>query len=111
MSGRAWRWRFLLAFLILSSPLGAQEPTVPESAAVPRRLPGLEAEGGILLPNQWSLRPAGQQIKLGDFPVNIALHPTDPWAAVLHAGFGEHEVAIVDLKRRRVVSHASLPQT
>ncbi len=29
----------------------------------------------VLLPNQWSLRPAGRQVPLGDFPVNIAMHP------------------------------------
>ena len=38
-------------------------------------LPGYRPDGSILLPNQWSLRPAGRQIELGDFPVNIALHP------------------------------------
>jgi sugar lactone lactonase YvrE len=54
--------------------------------------------GGVVrLPNQWSLRPAGKQVPVGDFPVNIALHPTEPWLAVLHAGYGTHEVAILDL--------------
>ena len=46
------------------------------------RLPGMQASGLTLLPNQWSLRPAGAQIKLGDFPVNVALHPTQPFAAI-----------------------------
>ena len=35
----------------------------------------LMANGSIQLPNQWSLRPAGKQLSLGDFPVNLALHP------------------------------------
>ena len=61
-------------------------------------LPGMQAGGKILLPNQWSLRPAGKQLKMGDFPVNIALHPTEPFAAVLHAGYGDHEVVIIELK-------------
>jgi hypothetical protein len=38
-----------------------------------RMLPGLQHDGSTLLPNQWSLRPAGKQIELGDFPVNIAV--------------------------------------
>ncbi len=54
--------------------------------------------------------PAGAQIAVGDFPVNIALHPKDPWAAVLHAGFGTHEIVIVDLKEGKVVSRVVLPQ-
>jgi DNA-binding beta-propeller fold protein YncE len=83
--------------------LQSPEPKVP-------RLPGMQRSGLTLLPNQWSLRPAGSQIKLGDFPVNVALHPKAPFAAVLHAGYGEHEIAVVDLKLNRVVSRASLPQ-
>jgi DNA-binding beta-propeller fold protein YncE len=68
-------------------------------------------EGGtVVLPNQWSLRPAGRQLALGDFPVNLALHPDGRWLAVLHAGYGEHEVAIVDLKRQKIVSRATLDQ-
>lgn len=80
-------------------------------SAKPIRLPGLQAAGDILLPNQWSLRPVGKQIKLGDFPVNIALHPREPWAAVLHSGFGDHEIVIVDLKRNRVTSRVNLEQS
>ena len=77
----------------------------------PRRLPGMQREGDVLLPNQWSLKPTGKQIKLGDFPVQIALHPDQPWAAVLHAGYGTHEIATVDLRRQQVVSRVAIPQT
>src|SRR5579875_2972656 len=60
-------------------------------------LPGLEPGGVVRLPNQWALRPAGKQLPLGDFPVNLALHPSGRWLAVLHAGYGTHEVVIVAL--------------
>jgi hypothetical protein len=75
-----------------------------------RRLPGQQSGGEVLLPTQWSLMPAGKQVALGDFPVNVALHPKEPWAAVLHAGFGAHEIVIVDLKKGKVVSRVVLPQ-
>jgi YVTN family beta-propeller protein len=78
--------------------------------AAVRRLPGQQSNGEVLLPTQWSLLPAGGQIALGDFPVNVALHPKEPWAAVLHAGFGDHEIVIVDLKEGKVVSRVVLPQ-
>jgi DNA-binding beta-propeller fold protein YncE/phospholipase C len=74
-------------------------------------LPGYRADGSILLPNQWSLRPAGRQIEMGDFPVNIALHPGGGFAAVLHSGHGRHEVVVVDLKREKVVSRAPLQES
>src|SRR5262245_26513186 len=67
----------------------------PTRTGEPRRLPGMQPGGSILLPTQWSLRPTGDQINVGDFPVNVELHPGGRWAAVLHAGYGEHEVVIV----------------
>jgi DNA-binding beta-propeller fold protein YncE len=75
-----------------------------------RMLPGMQAGGSVLLPNQWSLRPAGKQMKLGVFPVNIAVHPSGRWLAVLHAGFGQHEVIIVDLARRAITDRAEMKQ-
>ena len=59
--------------------LAAEDP-----AAAPH-WPGVQADGRTLLPNQWTLEPAGKQIPLGDFPVHIALHPSGAWAAVLVA--------------------------
>lgn len=97
----------LLASLLVGVVAEAQES--PEPAA-PLRLPGLRDNGQILLPNQWSLRPAGKQIVLGDFPVQIAVHPQLPLAAVLHAGYGEHEVVVVKLPGGEIVSRASVPQ-
>jgi sugar lactone lactonase YvrE len=57
------------------------------------------------------LRPVGKQLVLGDFPVNLALHPGGRWLAVLHAGYGEHEVIIVDLQREKIATRVAIPQT
>src|SRR5689334_12242253 len=110
---------FAVAFLLgicafLAAKLGAtqetKEGTIPPAsksrsslspAAPPRFLPGVQPGGSVLLPNQWSLRPAGKQVVIGDLPVNVALHPGGRWLAVLHAGYGEHEVMIVDLQREK----------
>jgi DNA-binding beta-propeller fold protein YncE len=81
------------------------------SAALAVDLPGLRPDGSVLLPNQWSLRPAGRQIALGDFPVNLALHPAGQFAAVLHSGHGQHEIAVVDLRQEKIVSRAPLHET
>ena len=88
------RFAVLLSAVAVSVSVLAEEPT-GDPKRTPVVLPGMQASGKILLPNQWSLRPAGKQLKMGDFPVNIALHPTEPFAAVLHAGYGDHEVVIV----------------
>jgi len=97
-----------IAVLILTATAAAQEKNA--ATHEPRRLPGMQASGQVLLPTQWSLDPAGKQLKLGDFPVNIALHPKEPLAAVLHAGYGEHEIVLVDLKEYRIVSRAAIPE-
>ncbi len=93
-------------------PAKDEPKPVAEPKPLDRVLPGLRKDGSVQLPNQWSLRPAGRQLELGDFPVNIALHPTGEFAAVLCAGFREHEVIVVDLNpvRTRVVSRAPIEQ-
>ncbi len=113
--------------LLASAPAGSQEQAAsqparetqpqqepgrdqPTAGSGPRVLPGMQESGKILLPNGWSLKPAGKQIKLGDFPVNIALHPQGRYAAVLHAGFGEHEVRILDLTSQKVLSQVVVDQ-
>ena len=80
------------------------------AAKSPVVLPGLQRDGSVLLPNQWSLRPVGRQINVGDFPVNIALHPDGAFAAVMHSGWGQHEVRILDVKSGRPVSQVALDE-
>src|SRR5262245_21814161 len=87
------------------------EPAPAKPAAPARVLPGVQPDGNVLLPNQWSLRPAGRQIVLGDFPVNLALHPGGQWLAALHSGYGDHEIITVDLKRQKIVNRVVLEQT
>lgn len=70
----------------------------------------MQASGSVLLPNQWSLRPAGRQLELGVFPVNIALHPSGRWLAALHAGYGHHEVITVDLRQLSIVDRGEVKQ-
>lgn len=73
-------------------------------------LPGKKRDGSVLLPNQWSLRPAGEQIELRDFPISMAVHPHGRFVAVLHSGYSAHQVSIVDLVLRKAISHQPLVQ-
>ena len=101
-----------IALYAVSRP--AQPPENPPAPSRPldRVLPGLQKDGFVQLPNQWSLKPAGRQLELGDLPVNIALHPTGEFAAVLCAGYREHEVIVVDLnpQRTRVLCRVQIDQ-
>ncbi len=101
------RFTSIAFILIMAAGAIAQDKASPNNL----RLPGMQPSGQMLLPTQWSLQPAGKQLAVGDFPVTIALHPTEKFAAILHAGYGDHEIVIVDLSEFRVVSRASLPET
>jgi WD40 repeat protein len=124
----AMRSQSLLALLVVAAGcLGlfaaleqppAKQPDQPAAerlvhAPSPRVLPGIAADGTVQLPNQWRLRPAGKQLEVGDFPVNLALHPSGQFLAVLHAGMREHEVMIIALERtrQRIVSRTTVDQT
>src|SRR5262249_5861802 len=95
----------------------AEEPPDPSvrraELASPRVLPGMLADGFIQLPNQWKLHPTGRQIEVGNFPVNLAVHPSGQYLAVLHAGWGDHEIMIIDLNKakQKVVSRVNVDQT
>ena len=93
------------AWLVLLFLGGAGGPGRAEEHASNARdratWPGMTQAGSVLLPNGWSMRPAGKQTLLGDLPVLIALHPSEPILAVLHAGYGEHEVVTLDAKSAR----------
>ena len=106
----------LILFAGLDTRKVADEPAPPTrkvETVAPRVLPGLLADGSVLLPNQWKLRPAGKQIEVGNFPVNLAVHPSGQYLAVLHAGWGDHEIIILDLNkaRQRIVSRVVIDQT
>lgn len=114
VSRRYWAWHThsnVWIFASLAALIGSGTLVAQDKTEKTRQLPGMQRDGQMLLPTQWSLKPAGKQLVLGDYPVAIAMHPLAQFAAILHAGYGDHEVIIVDTKELRIVSRASLPQT
>ncbi|MEJ7637189.1 MAG: beta-propeller fold lactonase family protein, partial [Singulisphaera sp.] len=95
--------------LVLGMGGGASEGAEPRGPEV--TWPGMTRAGAVLLPSGWSLRPAGRQTRLGDFPVLMAEHPTEPILAVQHAGYGEHEVVTLDAESGKVIGRVALPET
>jgi YVTN family beta-propeller protein len=73
-------------------------------------LPGPKSDGSILLPNQWSIHPVGEQVTLGDFPVNIAVHPGGRFAAILHSGYSEHEIIVLEIPSGKIASRTKLDE-
>ena len=62
----------------------------------------------ILLPNGWSLSPAGQSIPLSsDLPLNMALAPDGIHLAVTNNGNGRQTIDVINLRERKLT--ASVP--
>src|SRR5271156_3916176 len=97
-------------FAIAAPTLAKDNQSQLEQGKASISLPGQRPDGSVLLPNQWSLRPMGRQIELGDFPVNIAVHPQGRFVAVLHSGYSHHGVMVVDVVAERVVTNALLEE-
>ena len=78
-----------------------------------RILPGMTDDGKVLLPNQWSLKPAGNQMPIGDLPLNMQFSPDGGFLAIAHCGYGPNEIVIIDLpqnnkEREKIVSRVEL---
>jgi len=65
--------------------------------------PGVQADGSVLLPNSWSLTPAGEQINVGDLPLGLALSPDGRFLLVTNDGYADQYVSVIELKSRREV--------
>src|SRR5437763_8188235 len=104
---RLLRWLILMALLSAGCAPGARR-IAARSETAHAKLPGRQADGSILLPNQWSLRPAGKQVELGDFPINMAVHPRGRFAAILENGYSAHEIVVVDISTAMVVSRSEV---
>ena len=96
----------ILSFLLVIAAAEGREA----DAGHPVLWPGHQADGSLLLPNQWSLRPAGMSIELGDFPVNIALAPDGQSAAVLHCGYDQHEIIVVGLPAGNIICRTNVTE-
>ena len=73
-------------------------------------VPGARPDGSVLLPNQWRLRPVGKQVLVGDFPAHIVVHPSSKFCAVLHCGYGAHEIILVSLPSGRLLSRTQVAE-
>lgn len=98
----------LRLFLSLSVVMSLSAACIQAADSV--KWPGLAPDGSMQLPNQWSLRPAGSHVELGDFPVNIAVSPDGKFAVVLHSGYGQNELIAVSLAEKKIVSRADVAE-
>ncbi len=67
----------------------------------------LDAER-LLLPNGWSLTPAGKSLPLGDLPLNMAVSSSGKFVAVTNNGYSPQTVQLFDVKNERQSGEISI---
>jgi YVTN family beta-propeller protein len=102
------RFSYLLLFLILLLQISGAASQKQDAA---RKLPGELPTGAYLLPNGWSLTPAGEQIRVGDLPLAMMLHPDGKHLLVSNNGYSTQSVDVIDLAAKKVVSSTTVDMT
>jgi DNA-binding beta-propeller fold protein YncE len=62
----------------------------------------------ILLPNGWSLTPAGKTLNLGDLPLNIAISPSKKLAAITNNGQSDQSIQLIDIENDIVTDSVTI---
>src|SRR5262245_44255937 len=69
------------------------------------------SERGFLLPNGWTLKPAGHWIPLTDLPLNIVPLANGRHAMAATSGYNAHELVLVDLQEKAIVARQAVRQS
>jgi hypothetical protein len=95
-----------LFLALLGCGLFAQDKSKDESP----RYAG-PTEKGFLLPNGWTLTPAGKQVTITDLPLNIIPLTDNRHALVATSGFNKHELMLIDLGELKVARRETVRQS
>jgi len=70
-----------------------------------------QTKNGFVLPNGWTLTPAGKHVTLTDLPLNIIPLSDGKHALVSTSGFNNHALSLVDLAGPTVVAKQTVKQS
>src|SRR4051794_15231518 len=83
---------------------------LPLLGDAPPRRPGPTPQG-FLLPNGWTITPAGKHVTLTDLPLNILPLADGRRALVATSGYNKHELSLVDLAGPKVLDSVTVRQS
>lgn len=73
-------------------------------------LPG-KYNGYTLLPNGWKLSPAGDQVGIGELPLNMVVTNDGRFAITSNSGMGENSLSVVDIKNEKEIQRIVMNKT
>ena len=65
----------------------------------------------IMLPNGWSLSPAGISLQLGDFPMNLVVSASGKFMAVTNNGQGTQTIALIDPSSEKILDETKIKKS
>lgn len=68
------------------------------------------AQQNVLLPNGWSLSPAGRSLQLGDLPLNMAVSSSKKYVAVTNNGQSIQSLQLIDVKTEKELDRVIVPK-
>src|SRR3954471_21531415 len=74
------------------------------------RKPG-PVKDAVLLPNGWSLSPAGRSINLGDLPLNMAVSASRKLIAVTNNGQSTQSIQLIDAQAEKLLDEVVIPKS
>ncbi len=83
---------------------------VPVSESIPKTGSPMMLES-VKLPNGWSISPVGNQIRVGDLPMKMIVHPSQKWVLVQNTGQSDHSIQVIDVQTEVVVDSMSMNKT
>ena len=93
--------KLLFSLVAISSFL-----TASAQVKTPGKLP--TPSTSVLLPNGWTLTPAGRSFELGDLPLNMAVSSSKKWMAVTNNGQSTQSIQLIDPKNEKVVDEVTI---
>ena len=85
--------------------------SLAQQAAKSPRWPGYQGNGVTLLPNGWSIAPAGRHVHVGDLPMNIVPSRDGRFLVISTSGWERPTLVVFDTKTLQVVSRTPMDHT
>jgi YVTN family beta-propeller protein len=92
--------KFILSILLCSAILSYSQIKQPGKVATK-----------VLLPNGWSISPAGRSLPLGDLPLNIAVSKSKKWVAVTNNGQSTQSIQLIDVQTEKQLDWITIPKS
>ena len=99
--------KIFLWFMLSASGLLVLQPTDSQIGA-PQRV-GKLPDGGFLLNSGWTIRPAGEQVRVDTLPMSTAVSHNGKFLLVLNAGYNPPSISVIDIASRKELRRTPLP--